>query len=119
MMPVHHDHEGDLAHVRVERQGESARAVVEGELDMSNADAVFDQLRAAAEGCDRLTVDLARLGFIDSAGLSALVRLARAASDAGFTVAVEAPAGSVAGRTLALTGLDQVLPLVGTPDAAP
>jgi anti-sigma B factor antagonist len=121
-MPVQHGqssggHERELAQLQVDRRGDQALVGIEGELDMSNAGSVHAQLRAAAAGCRLLTVDLSRLAFIDSAGISVLVRLANGAADAGFTLAIDAPPDSLAGRTLALTGLDRVLPLIGTTDA--
>lgn len=105
-----------LLDVRVERRDGRNVAVLTGELDMSNADDVLTRLVGALEDGAGLDVDLAGLAFIDSAGIGMLHRLNRhllAAApqvrDSGLRV-LAAP-DTVAGRTLRLAGMDQVLPL--------
>jgi anti-anti-sigma factor len=105
-----------LLTVQVERRGGRNVAVLIGELDMSNADAVLTRLVEALEDGAGLDVDLAGLAFIDSAGIGMLHRLNRhllAAApqlrDSGLRVL--AASDTVAGRTLRLAGMDQVLPL--------
>lgn len=103
------DHQ--LARVQVEQGSDAARAMLVGELDMSNADRVYEELIAAAIGCRQLLVDLTGLDFIDSAGIAVLDRLSRALSQGSTQLRIIAPEGSVAGRTLALAGMDRVLPM--------
>jgi anti-sigma B factor antagonist len=107
----------ELARVQVEHGPDLVRAMVVGELDMSNADLVFEQLTAAASADHDLIVDLTGLAFIDSAGIAALDRLSRTVAGSHTRLRIVAPAGSVAGRTLALAGMDQVLPMA-TSEAA-
>ena len=101
----------ELARVQVERHPDAVRVIVVGELDMSNAAAVYEQLAAAAVGDQDLVVDLSGLAFIDSAGIAVLDRLSRRLSQSSTRLRILAPEASVAGRTLALAGMDQVLPM--------
>jgi anti-sigma B factor antagonist len=107
----------ELVHVTVSRHQDRADAEVVGELDMSNAEAVYLELLAATESLSQLRVDLSGLTFIDSTGLSSLDRLARTLSAQGCHLTyLTAPDGAVS-RILHLTGMDQVLPMAGDPDA--
>ena len=81
-----------------------------GDLDLVTA----PELLAAIEpnldaGTGALVVDLSRLAFIDSSGLSALIRVNRRMSAAGRELSIIAPA-SPAAKAFEITGLDQVLP---------
>jgi anti-sigma B factor antagonist len=105
------DENGALATVTTEREAGRVRATVGGEIDMSNVDEVSQQLRRAVHGNEVLIVDLSRLAFIDSAGIAALHRLHRDLTGAGAQLRVVAGESSVAGRTLRLAGMDQVLPM--------
>jgi anti-sigma B factor antagonist len=105
------DDESGLVAVRVDRQPQRTVVTLVGELDMSNAEDVFQQLSsAAAAGHEPLEVDLSKLGFIDSAGIATIDRLHRRLAESG-RLRVQAPADTVAGRTLRLAGMDQVLPM--------
>ena len=86
-------------------------AAVVGELDMSNADDIHQQLRAAASDAARLVVDLSGLGFIDSAGIAVLDRLHRELATGPTELRIAATPDSVAARTLRLAGMDRVLPM--------
>jgi anti-sigma B factor antagonist len=110
------DNRDELARVGVDRSGEVTRIDLAGELDMSNAAAIFDQLSSASAGESAVQVDLGGLSFIDSAGIALLDRLNRALAGTGTTLRFVAPAGSTAARTLSLTGMDQVLPMADLED---
>lgn len=106
------DENGGLAAVRWERQDRSARADLIGEVDISNADDVLRELLSAADqGVGDLLVDLSGLRFIDSAGIAVMDRLTRALASGGTRLRIHAAEGSVAARTLALAGMDRVLPM--------
>lgn len=105
-----------LVTVQVDRLPDRTVATLVGELDMSNAQDVLRRLSEVATGAERLEVDLSRLQFIDSAGIAALDRLHRALAEGpADRLTVTAGPTTVAGRTLRLAGMDQVLPM--TPDA--
>lgn len=101
-----------LVTVQVDRLPGRTVATLVGELDMSNATDVLRRLSEVATDSERLEVDLTRLQFIDSAGIAALDRLHRALSEGpADRLSVTAGPQTVAGRTLRLAGMDQVLPL--------
>lgn len=93
-------------------QRDSANAVVlavEGRLTA----AVAPQLRTAvsdlvAAGRTRLVVDLAKVDFIDSSGLGALIGALKATRVAGGDLRIAA-AGEQVRQVLRLTNLDRVL----------
>ena len=90
---------------------------VGGEIDVHTAPQVDEALAAAAGPGIALVADLTNVEFIDSTGLSVLVRaLARARDDEG-SLAVVAPSERVT-KVLRLTGLDAVLSVYDTLDAA-
>ena len=82
---------------------------VSGELDMSTAPDLSDAL---ADVVDRhpgdLTVDLADLAFIDSTGLTVLVRASKRLREHDATLRLSSPTPSVR-RVLEIVGLDHLL----------
>jgi anti-sigma B factor antagonist len=86
------------------------RAIVslEGELDLATAPQLRDQLVTLAEqdGSD-VVVDLTRLAFIDSTGLSVLVMALNRSRAAGGSIVLRNPSESVM-RILEITGLVSV-----------
>ena len=89
--------------------GPTAVVSAAGEIDLTNAaefrHALLSVLDAGALG---LVADLTAATFIDSAGITALVRASRraAAAEASVRLAVSAPAVL---RVLSLVGLDQLI----------
>jgi anti-sigma B factor antagonist len=79
-----------------------------GEADLTNAAALSDALAAQMPGARRLTVDLSRLRFADSAAVRALVLAGRALKDRGGSLELVRPQPAVA-RALGLLGVDQML----------
>ncbi|MET0701473.1 MAG: STAS domain-containing protein [Mycobacterium sp.] len=95
----------------------TAVIAVAGDLDMITAPDLADAIRAAAaQGPTALIVDLSKVGFLGSAGMSALVGAHQEISgSARFGVVADGPATS---RPLRLLGLDTLLTLYQTLDAA-
>jgi anti-sigma B factor antagonist len=90
---------------------------VGGEIDVHTAPQVDEALAAVAGPGIAVVADLTGVEFIDSTGLSVLVRaLARARDDEG-SLAVVAPSERVI-KVLRLTGLDAVLNVHDTLDDA-
>ena len=107
-----------LVTVQVDHLPDRTVAALVGELDMSNATDVLRRLTEIATDTERLEVDLSRLMFIDSAGIAALDRLHRSLSEGpADRLSVTAGPKTVAGRTLRLAGMDQVLPMTPEPAA--
>jgi anti-sigma B factor antagonist len=95
-------------------------AVVAGarEIDLTNAESFRDALLAALNaGALGLIVDLTATVFIDSAGITGLVRASRraTANEAAVRLAVTAP--SVL-RVLSLVGVDQLIDVHPSVEAA-
>lgn len=92
--------------------GQAERATVVtigGEVDLSNADRLLDELMARIGTTPWLVLDLTGCSYLDSAGLRMIARVdARCrAVGSGLRLVVE-PGGSI-DRVLAMTHMDQVL----------
>lgn len=98
--------------------GQTAVVAAAGEIDLTNAekfrDALLSALNAEASG---LVVDLTGTTFLDSAGVTALVRASRraAATGASLRLAVTHPAVL---RVLNLVGLDRLIDIHASVAAA-
>ena len=80
-----------------------------GEIDLTNAEGLRDALLSALNaGALGLVVDLTATTFLDSAGVTALVRASRRASATEATVRLAVTAAPVL-RVLNLVGIDQLL----------
>jgi anti-sigma B factor antagonist len=104
------DNEPDWA-VHVDELPDRTVLRVSGDLDLETA----PQLLAHAEpylaaGRGGLVVDLSRLTFIDSSGLSALIRMFQHMSGTDRLFEIISPRPPVT-NAFEITGLDQVLPL--------
>ena len=103
----------------IDVQHEPGYAIVTaaGEIDISTATRLRERLFELAASGDLLVVDLEQVGFIDSAGLSALVGTANQADAHGG--GLYAACGRPKIRKLfRLTGLDSRIPLARTLDEA-
>lgn len=85
--------------------GGGDRICIGGVIDQGNAARLYDLLVASSARGDVCTLDMARVSFIDSAGISTLVRLTRS----GRTVRITRPSPQVQ-RLLELSGLGDTLP---------
>jgi anti-sigma B factor antagonist len=82
------------------------------EIDITNAGALRAALlNAAANGHDRLVVDMTRTQFCDSSGLHTLIAAHKRAEAEGREVLLVIPSPTVL-RVFALTGMDRVIPNV-------
>lgn len=96
--------------VRVVAGEDPPLVVLEGELDMVSADHLDDILHALlAEGPSAVRFDMRHLAFMDSAGVACLLRVARQ-----VPVSLVEP-DQIVRRVLAVTGLQQVLPIEEAP----
>jgi anti-sigma B factor antagonist len=87
---------------------------VGGEVDLNTAPQLKERINGLiAQGHSNLVVDLERVEFMDSTGLSALVSGLMRTSESGGGMAVVCTRPQVL-RLLALTGLDQVLKVHGS-----
>lgn len=89
--------------------GRTAVVAALGEVDLTNAEGLRDALLSALNsGALGLVVDMTATTFIDSAGVTALVRASRRASATEASVRLAVTATPVL-RVLSLVGIDQLL----------
>ena len=84
------------------------RVVLDGELDMADADWVEESLAAAAPHHRCMVIELDKLTFIDSTGIRALLALRQRANVADIAVQFRNPTKAVS-RTLTSAGLTEIL----------
>jgi anti-sigma B factor antagonist len=83
--------------IHTAQAGQATRMEVVGELDVASAPLLEEAVTGALEAGRRdLVVDLANTTFLDSSGLSALIRAARAVEAARGSMTVHSPHGSEA-----------------------
>jgi anti-sigma B factor antagonist len=92
-------------------------AEISGDLDMSTAAKVREQLFEQADRGQPLIVDLNRITFIDSTGLGALIAVARRADAHGGSLHAVCSKPHTR-KLLWLTGVDRRIPLTATVDGA-
>jgi anti-sigma B factor antagonist len=91
---------------------------VSGDLDMFAAPELKQTISDALEGDGLdLIVDLTRTAFIDSSGLAALILAMKRARGRGGQLVVVDAGGSVA-RTFRVAGVDQIIAIVASREAA-
>ncbi|MTE17783.1 anti-sigma factor antagonist [Streptomyces sp. TRM43335] len=92
---------------------------VTGEFDHHSAHRLTDTLRPALEtGVTTVLLDLSGVSFLDSTGVTRLLRAHRDVRAVGGRLALIAPSRPVR-RMLSITGVDQVLPDYPTPGDVP
>jgi anti-sigma B factor antagonist len=99
-----------LAEVGIEREDQTVIAVVTGEVDMSNAASVRQQIaEAVTPNDDAVLVDLSDLEFIDSAGLHSLIELATVLDERRQQFLLCVPKESQIGRAIEIIGLPRAV----------
>jgi anti-sigma B factor antagonist len=100
----------------VSTREEAGRVVVVaiGEVDIFTAPQLDAELsRLTADGRTDLVVDLARVDFLDSTGLSVLVKALKRVREADGRLDLVVTSDRVA-KVFRITGLDQLIPLHAT-----
>jgi anti-sigma B factor antagonist len=106
------------SHFRLEvrNQGRATVIAVSGELDLASSPALQEELdRVASSDTELLIIDLRELDFMDSTGLSVLVRAHQRSEEQGRRLAMVRGPQQVS-RLLSLTGVGDRLTLVDTPE---
>ena len=98
----------------VAADGDAARIVARGELDLQTAPELDAALCRAEASARTITVDLRELTFMDSSGVNLLVRHVEIAERDRVDLSIVAPRPAVA-RVLDLAGVTHLLPLVDPP----
>ena len=108
-----------LAEVTVELQGASVVARLKGEVDMTNATWVHDELlHSVPNGAIRLVVDLSETRYLDSAAIALLFDIAKRLGRRRQLLRIVMPQGSPLERVLELTDVGTVAPIHGSLDSA-
>jgi anti-sigma B factor antagonist len=98
--------------VTIEESGDAAYVTLRGELDISTAGPLEDNLQRVEAGePELLVIDLSRLDFMDSTGLRLLISADQRAREAGRRL-VLVRGNDIVQRVLRLTGLDERLEIV-------
>jgi len=93
---------------RPERAADQAVLTVYGEIDMATAESLYEQATALPGTRTRvLVLDLGGVGFCDSLGVAALVRIYRHGTELGYRLRVTNVREHIA-HVLQISGLDQV-----------
>jgi anti-sigma B factor antagonist len=102
--------------VDVRNRDRTALLVVRGELDVASGPTLERELaKAEASDVQLLILDLRELEFIDSTGLSILIKAHQRAEASGRRFAVVRGRSQVQ-RLLGLTGLEERLTLIDSPE---
>jgi anti-sigma B factor antagonist len=104
----------ELARVEADHRGALCIIRVHGEVDISNDKEVLAAIETAVpHSALRIVVDLTNTTYLDSAGLSLLLRLAERLQARRHQMQIVAPPGSPVRTVLELTGLPRVIPVEG------
>src|SRR2546430_1598447 len=102
----------ELARIDAERSGSRCVVRVAGEIDISNATEVAREIESSIPtDCDRVVLDLAGTAYLDSSGISLLLRLAERLRARRQLMELVVPADSPVRGVLELTALPQVMPM--------
>jgi anti-sigma B factor antagonist len=96
--------------VRVETLGEGLVVRLDGDLDAETAEGLRNVVEAIGDPTIDLTLDFSGVTFLDSAGLSALIRAYKRSIEGGSQLVIVSPPPSVA-RALQIAGLDRLFTL--------
>ena len=109
----------EIGRVAVETRGDVAIATIEGEIDMSNAQAIGDRRRGALTNRSRARIgDLGPTTYLDSSGITLLFGLLDELRRRQQELHVVLPAESPLHRVISIVGLDRAVPLHETLESA-
>ena len=109
----------DHLEVTLETHGDTAFVRLGGEFDMA-CEQCFETVvqRLIEQQIDTVVVDLSKLRFMDSSGISMLLAAHGRSQRAGFRLGIVPGTGEVK-RVFELTGVDRVLPMLGYEEGSP
>jgi anti-anti-sigma factor len=92
--------------LQIDRNGTSATVTVAGDIDLTSAPRLDDEVTALIEdSVSRLTITLGGVSFMDSTGLRVLLKASKLLDTNGGTLLLEEPSDPVR-RLLEVSGLD-------------
>lgn len=108
-----------LFEIDTEWDGERARVLTAGELDLATSPQLEQEMDTIlARGAREVTIDMAKITFVDSSGLRVLIGLHERSTEDGWELALTLP--SEQARTVfRISGAEAHLPFVdGLPDVS-
>ena len=109
----------ELASLSTERTADLVVAVIDGEVDPSNARALGRELTAGVPNdAMGVVLDLSAVAYLDSSGVQMVFELAERLDARQQGLAVVVPDGAPARKVLDIVSLDSTAALVGTRDEA-
>ncbi|MFF0487827.1 STAS domain-containing protein [Nocardia sp. NPDC003482] len=100
--------------VKVHTQGAATVIAVRGEIDIASVPSLQSALEEGQRGGNPLVLDMTNVGFMGSAGLSALM----VASEAAKPQRLRVVASDAVRRPIEVTGLDKLLAMFPTVEDA-
>jgi anti-anti-sigma factor len=91
-------------------EGDWLRLLLTGELDIASVPVLEDRLSGLRDSAIAVRLDLSRLEFIDSGGLSALIQAMNDASADGWRLQIDRDVAPQAMRLFELVALDRLIP---------
>lgn len=108
----------NAAELTIETREAIVIARLRGDIDMSNAGQLRDELNLATRNdALGLVLDLSEVEYLDSAGIHLIHRLRDALRTRGQQLRLVIPASSIVNDTLRLAGLDWAAEVVASPEA--
>jgi anti-anti-sigma factor len=105
----------ELENLSFEPLGSAMLARLEGEVDLSNAKAVREQLLASVPNtAAALVLDLSATEYLDSSGVRLIFELAERLRSRGQKLEIVVPGDSFVRRVLVLTEVQSVVPMSAT-----
>ncbi len=99
----------DELNITTSREGRTVTVVAAGEIDLSTVGELRTAVNsAAADGCDRLLLDLTGVDFIDSSGLAVLLELRSTLRSRSVMLELAVGDGPVR-QAVEITGLSELL----------
>jgi anti-anti-sigma factor len=99
----------ELGTIGFEAHGRATVARIRGEVDLSNAERLHDELAAHVSESQWLVLDLTACDYLDSAGLGVIARIHERCRARGTRMRLVVPTGAViVERALSITGMNQI-----------
>ena len=108
-----------LEQLEIDQTGSAVVARLGGEVDLSNAGSVTDQLLDAMDNAAaRLVLDLSGTDYLDSSGVRMIFELAHRLRMRRQDLRIVVPEDSSVKRVLVLTEVERMVPLASSVEAA-
>lgn len=104
-----HEHDGRTSGMTLHEEAGRSVVAVYGEIDLAVRQEAGPLCQALSQRALPVVIDAADVTFVDSAGMSVLVRIARDAEAGGYPVVLE-HAPWMLKELLTITGVDRLLP---------